>query len=48
MPHLVNCFLISDLMASIPSYFRLDSEVTPDEIGLEAQRRHYSALYEAG
>ena len=47
-PHLVNIFLIRDPMASIASYHRLDPEVTLEEIGLEAQWRHYSALVAAG
>ncbi|UXX82544.1 sulfotransferase-like domain-containing protein [Roseovarius pelagicus] len=41
---LTNCFLIRDPIASIPSYFKLDAEVTCDEIGLEAQSRHYDGL----
>ncbi|WP_302479333.1 hypothetical protein [Ruegeria arenilitoris] len=41
---LVNCFLIRDPIASIPSYFKLDPDVTTEEIGLEAQSRHYDAL----
>lgn len=45
---LINCFLIRNPMASIPSYFKLDAEVTQEEIGLEAQWRHYSALKAAG
>lgn len=47
-PHLVNTFLIRDPVASIASYFKLDPEVTLDEIGLEAQWNHYSALKAAG
>lgn len=47
-PHLVNAFLIRDPVASITSYHRLDPEVTLDEIGLEAQWNHYSALKAAG
>lgn len=45
---LVNTFLIRDPVASITSYHKLDPEVTLDEIGLEAQWRHYSALKAAG
>lgn len=47
-PDLVNTFLIRDPVASIASYFRLDPAVTADEIGLEAQWHHYSALKAAG
>ncbi|WP_293572788.1 hypothetical protein [Phaeobacter sp.] len=45
---LTNCFLIRNPMAAIPSYFKLDPEVTLDEIGIEAQWRHYDALKRAG
>ncbi|MDQ2067628.1 hypothetical protein Q9295_14715 [Xinfangfangia sp. CPCC 101601] len=45
---LVNSFLIRDPVASITSYFKLDPEVTLDEVGLEAQWNHYSALKAAG
>jgi len=45
---LINCFLIRNPMASIPSYFKLDAGVTLDEIGIESQWRHYSALVTAG
>lgn len=45
---LVNTFLIRDPVASITSYFKLDPEVTLDEVGLEAQWNHYSALKAAG
>lgn len=45
---LVDAFLIRDPMASIASYHKLDPEVTLDEIGLEAQWQHYSALKAAG
>ena len=41
---LVNCFLIRNPVASIASYFKLDSEVTSEEIGLQAQFEHYDAL----
>jgi hypothetical protein len=47
-PYLVNMFLIRDPVASITSYHKLDPEVTLEEIGLEAQWRHYSALKAAG
>lgn len=47
-PHLTNCFLIRSPYASIPSYYKLDADLTLEEIGLEAQWRHYSALKEAG
>jgi len=45
---LVNCVLIRDPVAAIPSYFKLDPEVTCNEIGLEAQARHFKALQAAG
>lgn len=47
-PHLVNAFLIRDPLASITSYYKLDPEVSLDEVGLEAQWRHFSALKAAG
>lgn len=47
-PHLVNFFLIRDPVASITSYARLDPDVTLEEIGLEAQWAHYSALCDRG
>ena len=43
---LTNCFLIRNPIASIASYFKLDPAVTREEIGLEAQWRHYAALAE--
>jgi hypothetical protein len=36
-----NTFLIRNPEKSIPSYYRLDDEVTLEEIGLEAQYRHF-------
>ena len=45
---LTNGFLIRDPKASILSYFAKDPEVTLEEIGLEAQARHYAALVEMG
>ena len=45
---LTNCFLIRNPMASILSYFKLDPDVTLDEIGLEAQWKHYCALKDSG
>ena len=41
---LTNCFLIRDPLASIVSYHKLDPELTLEEIGLEAQWRHFEAL----
>ena len=41
---LTNCFLIRDPVASIVSYHKLDTDVTCEEIGLEAQWLHYQAL----
>jgi len=58
MPHILSdtafnarvahVFLIRDLQASILSYFKLDPDVTRDEIGLEAQWRHFDGLRAAG
>lgn len=45
---LTNCFLIRNPLASIPSYYKLDPEVTLEEIGLESQAHHYNALVAAG
>lgn len=42
---LVNVFLVRDPVASIPSYYRLDPEVSSEEIGLEAQWHHFDALH---
>jgi hypothetical protein len=39
-----NTFLIRDPAKSIPSYYRLDDEVTLEEIGLEAQYRHFERV----
>ena len=44
--HLINCFLIRDPIASIQSYFKIDPGVSCEEIGLEAQLRHFDALRE--
>ncbi|MEZ5771086.1 MAG: hypothetical protein R3D61_05420 [Defluviimonas denitrificans] len=45
---LTNVFLVRDPVASIPSYHKLDPDLTLEEIGLEAQARHYDALLAAG
>lgn len=45
---LTNCFLIRNPMASIKSYFKLDPQVSKEEIGIEQQWRHYQALVDAG
>ncbi len=44
LDRLTNCFLIRNPVASIASYFKLDPDVTSDEIGLEAQFIHYDAV----
>lgn len=44
---LVNVFLVRDPVASIPSYYKLDPDLTLDEVGLEAQARHFDALLAA-
>ena len=43
-----HCFLIRDPLRSILSYFKLDSEVELDEIGIEAQWRHLQGLQQLG
>lgn len=48
LPALTNVFLIRDPVAAITSYFKLDPEVTLEEIGIEAQWRHYDALRKRG
>lgn len=45
---LTHAFLIRDPLAAILSYFKLDGDVTRDEIGLEAQWKHFEALQKAG
>ncbi|QGX97183.1 hypothetical protein EI983_02360 [Roseovarius faecimaris] len=45
---LTNSFLIRNPVASILSYFKLDPDATMEEIGLEAQFRHYNALVTRG
>ena len=45
---LTNVFLIRDPVAAIASYFKLDPDVTLEEIGLEAQWRHFAALRDRG
>lgn len=45
---LVNCFLVRNPVASIPSYLKLDADATLEEVGLEAQYLHYSALVARG
>lgn len=45
---LTNCFLVRDPVASITSYFKLDPDVTLEEIGIEAQWRHYEGLRARG
>lgn len=45
---LKNSFLIRDPVSSICSYFKLDPEVTREEIGIEAQALHFQALRAAG
>ena len=42
--HLVNSFLIRNPLKSILSYFKLDPELSLEEIGLEAQWRHFEGL----
>jgi len=56
MPHILDdhefcrrvshAFLVRDPVASIPSYYRLDPDMTAEEVGLEAQWQHFEALRE--
>ena len=39
-----NTFLIRTPEKSIPSYYRLDQELTSEEIGLETQYRHFELV----
>jgi hypothetical protein len=41
---LTHAFLVRDPLKSIPSYHRLDPDVTCEEIGIEAQWRHFDWL----
>ena len=43
-----HCFLIRNPLRSIMSYYKLDSNVSCDEIGLEAQWRHLQGLQQMG
>jgi len=43
-PHLTNCFLIRNPLAAITSYAKLDTDLTSEEVGIEAQWRHFDAL----
>ncbi len=45
---LINCFLIRNPVASIPSYFKLDAKGSLEEMGLEAQYLHYQGLVARG
>lgn len=45
---ITHCFLIRNPRASIASYYKLDNEVTLEEIGIEAQWRHYAHLTSLG
>ena len=48
LARITHCFLIRDPAASIRSYFKLDPEVTSEEIGLEAQWQLFEALQARG
>lgn len=48
LQRITHCFLIRDPAASIRSYFKLDPEVTCEEIGLEAQWKLFAALQQRG
>jgi len=43
-----NSFLIRNPVASVTSYYKLDPEVTLEEVGLAAQWRHFEGLSERG
>ena len=43
-----HCFLIRDPVPAILSYYRLDSEVTLDEVGIEMQWRQFVGLRDMG
>jgi hypothetical protein len=43
-----HCFLVRNPMCSILSYFKLDSDVGLDEIGIEAQWLHLQGLQQLG
>lgn len=43
-----HCFLIRNPMRSIMSYYKLDNQLTLDEIGLEAQWQHFDGLRKLG
>ncbi len=43
-----HCFLIRNPLHSIMSYYKLDNQLTLDEIGLEAQWRHFDGLQKLG
>lgn len=45
---LTNVFLVRDPVASIPSYYKLDPDLTLEEVGLEAQAKHFDALAARG
>ena len=44
--HMTSTFLIRDPERTIPSYFRIDPGVTLEEIGCEAQYRHFERVRE--
>lgn len=58
MPHILedrafndrlrSSFLIRNPLASVASYYRLDPDLTLEEVGLAAQWRHYEGLVEQG
>ncbi|MEM7067903.1 MAG: hypothetical protein AAF478_03390 [Pseudomonadota bacterium] len=48
LQRVTHTFLIRNPVASILSYYKLDPEVTLEEIGLEAQWKHFSALKRRG
>lgn len=58
MPHLLDdaefcdtirhAFLVRDPLASLPSYHRLDPDLTKIEVGLESQWHHYQGLLARG
>ena len=43
-----HCFLLREPMPAIMSYYRLDNSISLDEIGIEAQWRHFEGLQALG
>ena len=48
LKRITHCFLIRNPLESILSYYKLDPAVSLEEIGLEAQWKHYNGLINDG